>query len=355
MNEFFLYDVIKPAQEVDGALQPSTQFLFAKEFGESYKNGCRTVRINSEGGDIIGGLGIHSMLKSRGDVTVIIDSTAASIAGLIACAGNPTKIRRNARVMIHRGSGLAWGDADQMRDTADELVMYEDMIANIMSARMKMGVEKFKEEFFDGKNHWLTADECLARGLADEVIDDLVATNCGDPAAHYKEILKLKPNTHTNMSKPNWWARIGFKNESSEAEVNAKVEETITENEALKREIAEVKAVNETLKAADNARKAADEAAKDAEDKTELENALKQGRFKAEMLPHYTASMKQNREATRAIINSLPIGKSLAAQAGGTGGEDRSGWTYMDWAKKDSKGLQNMKTNSPEMFKALKR
>lgn len=48
-----------------------------------------------------------------------------------------------------------------------------------------------------------------------------------------------------------------------------------------------------------------------------------------------------------ALIRELKLGEKKDES------NDRSGWTYLDWAKNDSKGLENMQKTEPEKFQAL--
>ena len=80
------------------------------------------VRINSPGGDVFEGIAVYNALKRfPAKVTVHIDGLAASIASLIAMAGDKTLIAENAMVMVHRPWTVVLGDAEEMRHVADHL------------------------------------------------------------------------------------------------------------------------------------------------------------------------------------------------------------------------------------------
>src|SRR3989304_3644893 len=81
-----------------------------------------TVHINSGGGEVFDGLAIYNYLKSSsGRTVVIIDGLAASMASVIAMAGDEIRMSDNSFLMIHNPSGGAMGDSRQMKKTADVL------------------------------------------------------------------------------------------------------------------------------------------------------------------------------------------------------------------------------------------
>ena len=61
------------------------------------------MHINSGGGSVFAGIAIYNMLKrSKATVTTYIDGIAASIASVIACAGDRVIIPKNGTFMIHK-------------------------------------------------------------------------------------------------------------------------------------------------------------------------------------------------------------------------------------------------------------
>src|SRR6059036_2863063 len=68
------------------------------------------VRINSPGGSVFEGIAIANALRSHpGNVVIQVDSVAASIASVIAMAGDRVEMAPNSMLMIHEASGRAWG------------------------------------------------------------------------------------------------------------------------------------------------------------------------------------------------------------------------------------------------------
>lgn len=130
-----------------------------------------TVRINSFGGSVADGIAIHNSIKRHPATTnVVIDGVAASIASLIAMAGDTVEIAENALLMIHAPWGMAMGNSADMRDFADML----DTWAQAMSASYAAKSGSTKEEMLalltDGEDHWYTAEQALAGKFVDSIV-----------------------------------------------------------------------------------------------------------------------------------------------------------------------------------------
>lgn len=144
-----------------------------KQFAESLAalNGKPlTLRINSPGGDVFAAQAIYNQLRDYpGAVTAKIDGLSASAATIITCAGDTVIMPSNALFMIHNPLTIAWGNADEMRKTADTLDTVRDSIVNVYLKRVggKMKADDIKA-MMDAET-WLTAQEALDYGFADSI------------------------------------------------------------------------------------------------------------------------------------------------------------------------------------------
>jgi ATP-dependent Clp protease, protease subunit len=127
-----------------------------------------TVRINSPGGSVFDGVAIYNALKRHdAAITVWVDGIAASIASMIAMAGDEVVMPENAMLMLHDPSGLVMGTASDMRAMAEAL---DRMKAGMVAAyRDKSGRADAEIEGLMQAETWLSADEAVALGLADQV------------------------------------------------------------------------------------------------------------------------------------------------------------------------------------------
>ena len=94
------------------------------------------VRLNSYGGDVFEGLAIYRLLADHpATVVAFIDGIAASIASVIAMAGDEIRIAEAGEIMIHEAWTVAIGPAAEMRAAADQLEATSSSIADVYAAR----------------------------------------------------------------------------------------------------------------------------------------------------------------------------------------------------------------------------
>lgn len=126
------------------------------------------LHINSPGGEIFDGIAIMNVLRSHpANVTVIVDSLAASIASVIAMAGDTIIMQPHSQMMIHDGAGLCVGNAADMIDMAALLSRQSDNIAAVYNERAGGGVKSWRARM--QTETWYTAQEAVDAGLADRV------------------------------------------------------------------------------------------------------------------------------------------------------------------------------------------
>lgn len=126
------------------------------------------VHINSPGGDVFDGLAIYQALKDhKASVTVHIDGLAASIASVIAMAGDRVVIGPKASMMVHDGWTVAVGNAANLRKTADVLDKQSDIIASVYADKTGQPADFWRGVM--AEDSWYNAEEALAAGLVDEV------------------------------------------------------------------------------------------------------------------------------------------------------------------------------------------
>ena len=127
-----------------------------------------TLRINSPGGSVFDGVAIYNALKRhQARVTIWIDGIAASIASMVAMAGDEVVMPENAMLVLHNPSGLVAGTAADMRAASDAL---DKMAAAMVAAyRAKSGAGDAEIEALMAAETWLSAEEAVELGLADRV------------------------------------------------------------------------------------------------------------------------------------------------------------------------------------------
>jgi ATP-dependent protease ClpP protease subunit len=143
-----------------------------------------TVRINSYGGSVSDGIAIFNALKRhKAHVTISIDGVAASIASLIAMAGDTIEMAENSLLMIHAPWGYAVGNSADMREYADMLDTWSQAMATSYAAQTDKPLEEMLSLLTDGEDHWYTAEEAKAAGFVDDVVTAIPMAASIDRAA----------------------------------------------------------------------------------------------------------------------------------------------------------------------------
>ncbi|MDE6055649.1 MAG: Clp protease ClpP [Lachnospiraceae bacterium] len=118
------------------------------------------VHINSGGGSVFGGIAIYNILKRyNAEITVYVEGLAASIASVIAMAGDKIIIPANAQMMIHKPSSITWGNADDMRKEADILDGCQKVILNTYMQHAKEGITSEQINALIDAETWKNGEE----------------------------------------------------------------------------------------------------------------------------------------------------------------------------------------------------
>lgn len=133
---------------------------------------------NSIGGDLFDGLAMHNALSRLGErCTGRIDALAASAASVAVCGAHRVVIAANAMLMIHNPYTYAGGGAEDFRRVADVLDQTLEAIIAAYKAKAPDIDDAELRRMVDAET-WLTANEAVALGLADEVGDGVKVKAC---------------------------------------------------------------------------------------------------------------------------------------------------------------------------------
>jgi len=149
--------------------------IAAKEFVQelaALKVANIDLHVNSPGGSVFDGQAIYNALvRHPATVTSYVDGIAASIASVIALAGDRVVMAANALFMIHDPAGLAMGTAEDMRKMADVLDKVRDTIVGVYESKTGKSADELAALMT--AETWLSADEAVESGFADEVGTEL--------------------------------------------------------------------------------------------------------------------------------------------------------------------------------------
>lgn len=132
--------------------------------------------INSPGGSVTAGLGvIDTMQFVPADVATYIIGQAASMGSLIAASGAKGKryCLPNSKNLLHQPllGGVLEGQASDLEIEAREMLRLREVIFRIYADRSGQPMEKIAADC--ERNKWLNAEEMVAYGLADKILERL--------------------------------------------------------------------------------------------------------------------------------------------------------------------------------------
>lgn len=131
-----------------------------------------TVHINSVGGDMYAGIAIYNRLKGlSATVTTVNDGLAASAGSLIFMSGDTRKVNAGSNLMIHGAAGFLNGyyQVQDLRAAIKQLDAHNKAGINIYAERTGRTVDEIKP--LVDRETWMTGQEAVDQGFADEVID----------------------------------------------------------------------------------------------------------------------------------------------------------------------------------------
>lgn len=175
----------KPYFRIQAQANDSADIFIYDQIGENWfgegitaKRFCQELRdlkvsainlhISSPGGSVFDGQDIYNALKVHpASITVYIGSLAASIASVIALAGDKIVMASNGLYMIHNPWGSVQGEAADMRKYAGVLDKVKETIIAVYKEKCNLNGAEIVAAM-DAET-WMTADEALAFGFIDEI------------------------------------------------------------------------------------------------------------------------------------------------------------------------------------------
>jgi len=175
---------------------------FKKDFDKIKDKNSIRLMINSPGGSVFDGIAIYNVISTvRQKVTVEVLGMAASIASVIALAGDELIMGEGSYFMIHKPWSVSMGTAADLRKDADLLDKIDEQMVAIYAQHTALTDEEISEAM--AEETWYTADEAVEAGFATGISD------YGEMAASY-DLSKYKyahvpseiPGTETPSDKP---------------------------------------------------------------------------------------------------------------------------------------------------------
>lgn len=125
------------------------------------------LRINCPGGDVFAGRAIAQALAEHPSTVIAhVDGYAASAASFVALAADEVIMGEGAMIMIHTASTIAWGNAEDMRSTADVLDKVDASLVDTYVAKTGQDAQQIRD--WMAAETWFTAEEAIKYGFADK-------------------------------------------------------------------------------------------------------------------------------------------------------------------------------------------
>lgn len=174
VGHIYLYDVISSTSWWGDEVTPKT---FREDLDALGEVNALNVHIFSDGGDVFAGNTIYSLLKQYdAEVNVYIEGCAASIATVIAMAGDNVYISKIGMMMIHNPLACLWGYYN--KDNLNAIISDLEKVKEPLVAAYLSHMDKDRDEIIDlmngkdGEGTWFSASEAIEAGLADQYIPE---------------------------------------------------------------------------------------------------------------------------------------------------------------------------------------
>jgi len=383
--DIYLYGQIGDEMDANGNIKYGINGSgFAMEFNFLEANCDRiNVHINSTGGNVIDGYAIFSVMRDcKKDVDVYIDGLAASIAGIIAQAGDCIYMKDYALFMMHNPSG---------GDDMELLQIFKQTLMTMISKRSGLSVEELSNMMDD--TTWLNAEEAKGLNLIDIIIETDERESFEEEIGEIVNSGKIEQENlfciyNSILNKNNINSMKKEKEEKSlleklsalinKAKKEDEVENVIPIDDAYDDDDDEDEEMMDSLRnEITNLKKERDEMMDklntlEEEKKEEKKNSIKN------MLNSYVTSkvisesevetytnlamvdmnaVKNLLDKTKVInIVGDPAKAKLTSKITNNisnGVSGRETWNYLDWSKRDPKGFEAMKNSNPAMFESL--
>ena len=342
-----LYGDVGDGEKVDSAHVVSELLALQQTYSKI------DIRINSIGGDVYSGIAIYHALKtSKADITIYVDGVAASIAAVIALCGKPLYMSPHAQLMIHSVSAGSYGNADELRRTAEQIDQLETELAKMISGRCHLSPEEVQAKYFDRQDHWISAQEALELQLIDGIFDlpDAAPESLAPTEVYNYFNNRLETQMKAQSQQEKEMALIDeikqiptFQNMGDEKAIVAHI--TTLANKATKVEALEQANQQQQERIAQLEAK---------EITTVLDKAVAEGRISKEQVPAFTNMMKSDRANTEALLATFKPhnrGRLVEDFIKPEGQKDQTSFSNLSWDELDKADkLAELKEKDYELF-----
>ena len=308
------------------------------EWLDAHKDDPVELHINSPGGSVFEAIAIRTAILAHKNLTIVVDALAASAAAIISLCGKPLKMADYSRLMLHSASSYASGNKKQMQEEIAMLESIDNDLASMIADKFGKEKDEILAAYFDGTDHWLDRDECIAKGLAEAYEPEGETQNAHTAVVwdciNFKQA-KMNNNNkkQKNMDLTKFQAVGAFKECTTEEQIvdaATRLADELANAQASAAakdaRIAELDAEVATFKA--EKQKAQDEA-----DEKVIADAVEAGKITSEQADIYRAMLKTDRENALKMLDTVkaqPEPKKVTDYIKGEGGNGEPKKSYFE-------------------------
>jgi ATP-dependent Clp protease, protease subunit len=321
--------------------------LFAQELAAlDRENDIINIRINSSGGSVVQGLSIvNAILNATAHINTFVDGIAASMAGVIAVCGDRVYINDFAKIMVHDPVF----NTDKKPTAKEQKALYaiKDTLVKILARR---GCDRETISRLMEKETWLGPEDSVGLRLTDEIIStgkkELYASFTIDHILNLFTPKKEKMEELIN--------KLGLKKGTTEAEIANFIEGLKNQNVDANKKVADTEKALAEKEAEITGLKNKIAEMQKAQAMAIVENAIKEGKLKADTKDEMVEMCQNNMEKFQKLIGSIEVQKQTPiSQMINQAGQQTEKRDY-DWLQKnDPKELMKIKNEQPERFEQM--
>lgn len=168
------------------------------------------LRINSPGGSVFAARAIEQALREHpAKVVAHIDGYSASAASFLMMAADEINIASGAMVMIHKAWTMAYGNSDDLIQTADLLDKIDSTLVDTYASRSSKDKEQIAQ--WMAAETWFTAQEAVDNGFADKISETKAKAQAWDLSAYANAPKQEEQKEEPKQEKPQFDASAALR------------------------------------------------------------------------------------------------------------------------------------------------
>lgn len=132
--------------------------------------------VSTYGGEVLEMFAIYDMMRMAKSDGIDVETIglgkvmSAGVAILAAGTRGRRKVSRNCRLMLHQASAGTMGSVFNMENELEEVKALQDMYVRCVAENSHLSVKQIRKLFKSNTNHYISAEQAVAYGIADEIV-----------------------------------------------------------------------------------------------------------------------------------------------------------------------------------------